>query len=83
MLSDEILSERQKQVLLEIYDSFCRENGSSAAAAVPAPPTGPAVEPPAAPPPPGTSPRTRSPRRRAAGATPTGTTPTPPQEASA
>jgi len=27
VLADAVLTERQKQVLLDIYDSFCRENG--------------------------------------------------------
>ena len=37
VLADEGLNERQKQVLLEIYDSFRRENAASEAAAAPAP----------------------------------------------
>ncbi len=57
LLSDEGLSERQKQVLLEIYDSFRRENTALAAAgvalpeltvepaAVPTPPAPPASRP--------------------------------------
>lgn len=28
LLADAVLNERQKQVLLDIYESFCRENGS-------------------------------------------------------
>jgi transcriptional regulator with XRE-family HTH domain len=34
ILADETLTERQRQVLLEIYDSFRRENAAAAAAAV-------------------------------------------------
>jgi transcriptional regulator with XRE-family HTH domain len=34
ILSDEDLGERQKQVLLDIYESFCRENATAAAAEV-------------------------------------------------
>ncbi|WP_245006067.1 MULTISPECIES: helix-turn-helix domain-containing protein [Rhodococcus] len=34
VLADTSISERQKQVLLEIYDSFCRENDSTRPAAV-------------------------------------------------
>ena len=30
VLSDEVLTERQKQVLVEIYDSFCKENAAAA-----------------------------------------------------
>jgi len=33
VLTDSILTERQKQVLLDVYQSFCRENGAAAAAA--------------------------------------------------
>lgn len=66
VLADEALSERQKQVLLEIYDSFRKEN----VAGTPAPP---------APPAPG--PRKRAaPRKRTT--TQATSTPTPPQEAS-
>ncbi|MEV0947997.1 helix-turn-helix transcriptional regulator [Rhodococcus sp. NPDC049939] len=32
LLADTAITERQKQVLLEIYESFCRENGSTEAA---------------------------------------------------
>lgn len=32
ILRDKSLAERQKQVLLEVYQSFCRENGASSAA---------------------------------------------------
>jgi transcriptional regulator with XRE-family HTH domain len=63
VLSDEALSERQKQVLLEIYDSFCKENAApSAVVSAPAPP--PAEPAPAAP----------SPARKAAGRKPGATT---------
>jgi transcriptional regulator with XRE-family HTH domain len=36
ILADETLTERQRQVLLEIYDSFRRENAAAALAAAPA-----------------------------------------------
>lgn len=35
LLADAILTERQKNVLIEIYESFCRENGPQPAAAGP------------------------------------------------
>lgn len=35
VLAETAINERQKQVLLEIYDSFCRENESSRPAAAP------------------------------------------------
>ncbi|MFD6859028.1 helix-turn-helix domain-containing protein [Rhodococcus sp. NPDC060090] len=35
LLADTALSERQKQVLLDIYDSFCRENETVPAASTP------------------------------------------------
>lgn len=73
VLSDELLSERQKQVLLEIYDSFCKENTGAAPAparfAPPAPTAVPAPEP--APP----ARRTRAPRKRV-GSAPPGTSAT-------
>jgi len=49
--ADSALTERQKQVLLEIYDSFCKENESPAGAPTPTPtPTPPPPSPAAAPP---------------------------------
>ena len=43
LLADVLISERQKQVLLEIYESFCRENGVEAEPlALTAPPATPA-----------------------------------------
>ncbi len=54
--ADSGLSDRQKQVLLEIYDSFCQENSAAAAAPVaprvPAEAPDPAPVPAEAPPPP-------------------------------
>ena len=41
--ADSGLSDRQKQVLLEIYDSFCQENSAAAAAAAAAAPVAPPV----------------------------------------
>ena len=70
--ADEALNERQKQVLLEIYDSFRKEN-AVVLTAVPEP-TGPVVE--------KTSTRTRTaPKQRVASAKPA--TPTDPQTHSA
>ncbi len=69
VLADEGLSERQKQVLLEIYDSFRRENAAG-------PPLAPAAPEPVAP----SAPR-RPAARRAKATTPS--TPPPPPEASA
>jgi hypothetical protein len=92
-----VLGERQKQVLLEIYDSFRKEAAALAPAvpADPAPaPTGPPVE--AVAPPVARTPRTRTPGTRTPGtrtpSTPRTTkaargtapaTPTEPQEAQA
>lgn len=39
LLADAVLTERQKQVLLDIYESFCRENGSRPSGAASAPGT--------------------------------------------
>jgi transcriptional regulator with XRE-family HTH domain len=47
VLGDQALTERQKQVLLEIYESFRRENDESPAAPPAAAPDAPAVTPPA------------------------------------
>jgi len=66
VLADGALSERQKQVLLEIYDSFRKENDTTAVVA---------TEVAAAPEPPAAGPRPRIPRR------PTRPIPNPPQEA--
>ena len=35
ILADEVLTERQKQVLLEIHDSFCKENTAAAPGTAP------------------------------------------------
>lgn len=43
ILGDQVLSERQKQVLVEIYESFRRENAQSVVAAAAAPPASSAV----------------------------------------
>ncbi len=40
VLTDTAISERQKQLLVEIYESFRRENASSVAAGTPPPTTG-------------------------------------------
>jgi transcriptional regulator with XRE-family HTH domain len=37
ILADEVLVERQKQVLIDIYESFCRENGQLTTGAHPEP----------------------------------------------
>ncbi len=53
--ADSALTERQKQVLLEIYDSFCKENESPSGAPTPTPtppPPSPAAAPPHQPAPP-------------------------------
>jgi transcriptional regulator with XRE-family HTH domain len=68
VLGDAALTERQKQVLLEIYESFRRENDENPAAAAttptpaPTPPTGTARSQAAA-----TAPRKTTPRKRTGG----------------
>lgn len=58
--ADSALTERQKQVLLEIYDSFCKENESPSGAPTPTPPPpppSPATAPPHQPAPPKKAPK--------------------------
>lgn len=54
--ADSALTERQKQVLLEIYDSFCKENESPSGAPTPTATPTPTPTPPPPPPSPATAP---------------------------
>ncbi len=65
VLADEALTERQKQVLLEIYDSFRRENAAGASPSDPAPPA-PGATPADVPAPAGASAPAPAPRRKRA-----------------